>query len=184
MAEDTKPSPPAKKAGKPKLVRIAALKNLPAPKETPSGTQFALTVVSATFKQEDWPCTPTVYNWAKATQPAYKVHVEWVLTIDPVSGLITHVTETPKPTSIPGFKQVEEGREPSKFVVVKLFPDGSSAITGIPERVTEDVTAEIQAAVTDSEEPLHTGMKVGRFIIQERREVPGSTEIHVDPMPR
>jgi len=184
MAEDTKTAQPARKAAKPKLVRVAALKSLPAPKETPGGTQFLLTVVTATFKQEDWACTPTVYNWAKATQPAYKVHVEWVLTIDPISGMITHVTETPKPTTMPGFKQVDEGKEATKFVVVKLFPDGSSAITGIPERVTEDITSEIQTVVTESEEPIHTGMKLGRFIVMERREVPGSTEIHVDPMPR
>lgn len=184
MAEELKKPTPAKKAVKPKLVRIAALKELPTPKETPGGTQFLLTVVTATFKQEDWPCTQTVYNWARATKPAYKVHVEWVLTIDPTTNLVTHVTETPKPTSIPGFKQVDEGKETTKFVVISLFPDGSSAVTGIPERVTEDVSSEIQTAVTDSEEPIHTGMKIGRFIVMERREVPGSTEIHVDPMPR
>ena len=70
MAEELKKPTPAKKAVKPKLVRIAALKELPTPKETPGGTQFLLTVVTATFKQEDWPCTQTVYNWARATKPA------------------------------------------------------------------------------------------------------------------
>lgn len=136
------------------------------------------------FKQEDWACTKEVYKWAQATQPAFKVHNEWVCQIDPESKLVTRITETPKPNSMPGFTKTADGKEPSKFVVVSLFPDGSNAVTNIPERVSEAMVSEIVEAVTGAETELHTGQKVGRFIVARRSEEPGSTEIHVDPMPR
>ena len=172
------------KPSKTKLIRVASIKEPPLPQETPAGTKFALTVVTLNFKQEDLACTKEVYATVKSTRPNYKVHSDWLLTVDPSSGLIVRVTETPKPNTMPGFTRTDEGKEPSKFVVISLFPDGSSAVTGIPERTPDAIASEIQDSVTEVEDEIHTGMKVGRFIVMEKREVPGSTEIHVDPMPR
>lgn len=183
MAEDTKTTP-ATRPAKTRLIRVAAIKELPLPVETPSGVKFALTIVTAAFKQEDVACTKEVYEWAKTARPSYHVHSEWVITTDATTGVITRVMETPKPNSMPGFTKVEDGREASKCVVISLYPDGSSAVTGLPERANEAIATEIQNAVTDVEVPIHTGMQVGRFVVTEKREVFGATEIHVDPMPK
>lgn len=189
MPDETKPTvapekPQIKGVDKQKRIRIASIKEPPIPQESATGTKFALTVVTMGFKQEDVPCTQQVYAWVKETRPSFKVHSDWVLTVDKTSGLVVHVTETAKPTSMPGFKVSDETREPAKNVVVSLYPGGASAITGIPDRVSDQVLDEIHAAVADYDEVIHVGSKVGRFSVVKVSEVPGATEVHVDQNPR
>jgi UDP-N-acetyl-D-mannosaminuronate dehydrogenase len=39
-------------------------------------------------------------------------------------------------------------------------------------------------AVQEAADELTPGIKVGRYVVLERREITGATEIHIDPMPR
>lgn len=154
------------------------------PTGEPNDLKFTLQVVTMNGKQEHWACTKAVYQWALATKPHLNVHVEWVLTLEPVTNLVTHVTESLKPNSMPGFNRTDDGKEPSKNVIITLYPDGSAAPTNIPERVGEDIVSEIQTLVVDAENDIHMGQKIGRFIVSARHEEVGMTHIHVDPMPR
>lgn len=198
MSENTQPesTPPVtaaptpaaapKKPVKSRLVRVLHIKaNLSPPDDTGDEVRYSIPVVTTLFKEEQWPCTQQVYQWAQTNQPWLNVRCEWTVTVDPnQNNLVTNVTPKEVDAGMPGFTKVAPPTEPSKYVVVRLNPDGTGSVVGIPDRCGEAIASEIQNAVMDHSEPIHSGTKVGRFIVHSRSEVPGATEIHVDPMPR
>ena len=158
-----------------------AIKAPPAPTEIPGREpQFALTVVNAKYAQVDMPCLKKVYAWCLQYKPAFKPQSEWLLTIDPVTNLITHVTEAPKPSTMPGFTVEGDHREASPYVVMSLKTDGSIEIASVPERVPDAVLSEIQDALIAADNEIHVGLKVGRFTVMQKTELPGRTDVYVD----
>ena len=180
--------PKAIKSGSgPKLLRVAALKPPEKPEDKNGEIAYCIHYVMMDGKAIlNHACTKNIYTWLRNERPWMRVRSNWVLAIDRQTNVVTHVTETPKPDLLPSFKKTpEEGKEaPSKLVKIALFPDGSSAAIHIPERVSEDIVAEIQQEIANAEEELHPGTGLGRFVLAKREEEQGQTIFHVDPMPR
>lgn len=177
-------STPGNESRKPSLLRVASLKPCEMPLEVAGGVTYRMVYVTMNGKQVVHPCTKAVYNLIVTTKPDFDKKSDFVLTLDPSTDVVTHLTKQPKPDGMLGFKKEAEGVINSKAVILSLYSDGSLAPIHVPERVTENTIEEIMTAVRETTDELTPGIKVGRYVVLERREITGATEIHVDPMAR
>jgi hypothetical protein len=166
------------------VVELAAIKYPPPPDTIDGDVVYRLEVVTTRSKLELWRCTREVYNMVKNSMAHMKMHVKWIATIDPDSGLVVNLTE--KSTIKSNMTRAhEESRDMAGTVLINLMPDGTSEFSGtVPAAVDLGMLREIQDAVMSHKDAIRPGTKLGRFMVIERREPIGRTEIYVDPMPR
>ena len=165
-----------------RLLRVPTLKPSARIPEGPKGHErYAINYVTSAGKGQETPCSPQIYNWLQSTKPWRQVQKDFVLSIDPNTGMVVHVTEVNRPSSSPGFQRVSDGKPQSKNVILTLHEDHSIRLKELPDRINDSLINEIQNAVADFEGTIHAGSKVGRFDVVEKHEVLGAVELHIDP---
>jgi hypothetical protein len=76
------------------------------PLETASGVVYRMVYVTMNGKQVVHPCTKAVYNLIVTTKPDFDKKSDFVLTLDPSTDVVTHLTKQAKPD---GDARVQEG---------------------------------------------------------------------------
>ena len=166
-----------------RLLRVPTLKPSRDPEGPEGSRQYTIHYVTSAGKATEVPCTHQVYKWLAMARPWHMVQKDFVLSIDPTSGTVVHVTEAQRPSPSPIFQRVSEGKPASKNVILTLHEDRSVRLKELPDRINDNIINEIQNAVADFEGDIHPGIKVGRFNVAEKHEVLGAVELHIDPMP-
>lgn len=176
---ETKPEVKAEKFRvRNRLLRVPTLK---VPMKPVDGKYTIHYVTSAGKARSRVSCTKQVYDWLHATRSWNKVHSDWVLTIDPSTDTVVHVTEAPRPSTTPGFHRVTDGKPLNKNVILTLHGDGSVRLKELPDKLRDSVANDIQNAVADYEGEIHAGSELGKFKVMEKHEVLGAVELHIDP---
>lgn len=169
---------------RPRLLRVASLK----PgliEETDGGSTYKLCYVTMEGKQVYHICDKSVFLKVAMAKLDFHKKSDFVLSIDPESNRITQITEQAKADSMVGFKKEgPDGKEDSKAVIISLWPNGSVSPLHVPERVTESTIQAMMDAICNATDDIDPGSKLGDYTVLKTTKEVGSTEIHIDPMPR